>query len=68
MANQKNKGREKKIKEKSDIPDHDHEQPSGYGSSGGNMGAGKSGKEDMGSEKPTDDRGMGSEKPSGSSA
>ena len=51
-----------------DSGDHDHEQPSGYGSSGGNMGAGKSGKEDMGSEKPTDDRRMGSEKPSDSGA
>ena len=68
MADQKNKGQEKKIKEERDVRDQDHEQPSGYGSSGGNMGAGKSGKEDMGSEKPTDDRGMGSEKPSSAGA
>jgi hypothetical protein len=31
--------------------------------SGGNMGAGKSGKEGMGSEKPSDDPGLGSQKP-----
>lgn len=37
---------------------------SGDGVSGGNMGAGKSGTENQGSEKPTDDRTMGSHKPS----
>ncbi len=31
--------------------------------SGGNAGAGKSGKEGMGSEKPSDDPGLGSQKP-----
>lgn len=31
--------------------------------SGGNMGAGKSGKEGLGSEKPSDDPGLGSQKP-----
>ena len=31
--------------------------------SGGNMGAGKSGKEGMGSEKPSDETGLGSQKP-----
>ena len=31
--------------------------------SGGNMGAGKSGKEGMGSEKPSDGSGAGSQKP-----
>ena len=31
--------------------------------SGGNMGAGKSGKEGMGSEKPSDGSGLGSQKP-----
>jgi hypothetical protein len=31
--------------------------------SGGNMGAGKSGKEGMGSEKPSDGPGLGSQKP-----
>jgi len=30
---------------------------------GGNMGAGKSGKENLASEKPTDDENMGSQKP-----
>ena len=36
---------------------------SGYGKSGGNMGAGKSGKEDLGAEKPEDNSTMGSHKP-----
>ncbi len=36
---------------------------SGYGKSGGNAGAGRSGKEDMGSEKPSDGAGLGSNKP-----
>lgn len=40
MADQKNKGQEKKIKEEPDNRDQDDEQPSGYGSSGGNMGQG----------------------------
>jgi hypothetical protein len=31
--------------------------------SGGNMGAGRSGKEGMGSEKPSDEPGLGSQKP-----
>jgi len=35
----------------------------GEGVSGGNMGAGKSGSENLGSEKPTDDEAMGSQKP-----
>lgn len=38
--------------------------PSGYGKSGGKMGAGQSGSENLGSEKPTDDAAQGSEKPS----
>ena len=33
------------------------------GGSGGNMGAGRSGKEGMGSEKPSDGSGAGSQKP-----
>ena len=41
-------------KEKKDPPRED---------SGGNMGAGKSGKEGMGSEKPSDGPGLGSQKP-----
>ena len=36
---------------------------SGEGISGGNMGAGQSGSENLGSEKPTDDETMGSHKP-----
>ena len=35
------------------------------GTSGGNMGAGKSGKENLGAEKPSDDARMGSEKSDG---
>lgn len=41
----------------------DRKGVSGHGKSGGNAGAGKSGKEDMGSEKSTDGRGLGSHKP-----
>lgn len=49
------------------MPDkHDRDETSGYGKSGGNMGAGRSGKEDMGSEKPSDDARAGSHKPDGS--
>jgi hypothetical protein len=41
----------------------DRKGTSGHGVSGGNAGAGKSGKEDMGSEKPTDGKELGSRKP-----
>jgi hypothetical protein len=34
------------------------------GATGGNMGAGQSGSEGLGTEKPTDEPGMGSKKPS----
>ena len=34
------------------------------GATGGNMGAGQSGSEGLGTEKPTDEPGMGSQKPS----
>ena len=34
------------------------------GATGGNMGAGQSGSEALGTEKPTDEPGMGSQKPS----
>lgn len=37
------------------------------GATGGNMGAGRSGSEGLGTEKPTDEPGMGSKKPSKSS-
>lgn len=43
--------------------DNDKELATGEGKSGGNAGAGKSGKEDMGSEKPTNDERFGSSKP-----
>ena len=60
MADQKEKAKKKKNQEEADDK---NEQASGHGSSGGNMGAGQSGKEDLGSEKPTDGPGMGSHKP-----
>lgn len=41
----------------------DEEMETGEGKSGGNSGAGKSGKEDLGSEKPTQDERFGSNKP-----
>ena len=66
MADQKDKAQEKKRREDSGSSDQHDEQASGYGKSGGNMGAGKSGKEGMGSEKPSDEEGMGSQKPGGS--
>lgn len=63
MADQKDKAQEKKRQEDSSGSDQDNEQSTGYGISGGNMGAGRSGKEGMGSEKPSDEEGMGSQKP-----
>jgi len=68
MADQKDKAQEKKKQEETSGGDKDNEQTSGYGSTGGNMGAGKSGKEAMGSEKPSDGEGMGSHKPGGSTS
>ena len=41
----------------------DKKQSQNYGKSGGNMGAGKSGKEGLGIEKPGDEMGQGSQKP-----
>ncbi len=66
MADQKDKAQEKKKRAETGGSDQDSEQASGYGKSGGNAGAGKSGKEGMGSEKPSDEAGMGSQKPGGS--
>lgn len=43
--------------------DNDKELATGEGKSGGKSGAGKSGKENLGSEKPTDDERFGSSKP-----
>ena len=43
--------------------DENKEKPTGHKSGQGNMGAGKSGKENLGSEKPTDDENLGSQKP-----
>jgi hypothetical protein len=52
------------------MPDHEKkkkkkkQEPPRQGNSGGNMGAGRSGKEGMGGEKPTSDApGLGSHKP-----
>jgi hypothetical protein len=47
--------------------DKNDEKPTSYKSGQGNMGAGKSGKENLGSEKPTDDENMGSQKSGGGS-
>jgi hypothetical protein len=53
MADQKDGN---KAEEKKSVKERD-------GNSGGNMGAGRSGKEGMGSEKPGDGPGVGSQKP-----
>ena len=66
MADQKDKAQEKKRQEETAASGHDNEQASGYGESGGNMGAGRSGGEGMGSEKPAEEAGMGSQQPGGS--
>ena len=62
MADLKNAAKNKKNKSTDD-----DEKPTGYKSGQGHMGAGKSGKENLGSEKPTDDENMGSQKPGGGS-
>ena len=46
-----------------DYSNKDHPKTSGEGVSGGNAGAGKSGKEGLGTEKKTDDERYGSRKP-----
>ena len=51
------------MKEQAENPRAAHDDNEATGGGGGNMGAGKSGKENMGSEKPSDDEGMGSQKP-----
>jgi hypothetical protein len=43
--------------------DKKKQDPPRKADSGGNMGAGRSGKEGMGSEKPSDDPALGSQKP-----
>ena len=58
MADEKEKAQNKK-----NDGEQDKEQTTGHGKSGGNMGAGKSGTEDLGSEKPSDNETMGSHKP-----
>lgn len=65
MADEKEKAKEKKNREESD---DENEKTTGHGKSGGNMGAGQSGKEDLGSEKPSDGPGMGSHKPGDSNS
>jgi hypothetical protein len=45
----------------------DDQKPTGYKSSQGNMGAGRSGAENLGSEKPSNDENMGSQKAGGAS-
>ncbi len=50
-----------------DDSNNDHEQTTGYGKSGGNAGAGKSGTEGLGTEKKSEDERFGSQKPDHSS-
>ena len=65
MSNDKDKAKDQKTHrakpENSDAGDN--EQETGHGKSGGNMGAGQSGKENLGTEKPTDGGQAGSRKP-----
>jgi hypothetical protein len=63
MAVVKDKSKQKKRRGKSGDADQDSEQATGYGKSGGNMGAGQSGREDLGSEKPSDGPDSESNKP-----
>ncbi len=58
MADEKEKAQNKQ-----NDSEQDKDQSTGHGKSGGNMGAGQSGKEDLGSEKPSDNDTMGSHKP-----
>lgn len=46
-----------------DDSNNDHPHTRGEGKTGGNAGAGKSGAEGLGTEKPTDDERFGSQKP-----
>jgi hypothetical protein len=46
-----------------DYSNKDHPKTSAEGKSGGNVGAGKSGKEGLGTEKKTDDERFGSQEP-----
>jgi len=46
-----------------DDSNKDHEPTTGYGKSGGNAGAGKSGTEGLGTEKKSEDERYGSQKP-----
>ncbi|HEX8634638.1 MAG TPA: hypothetical protein VF703_10860 [Pyrinomonadaceae bacterium] len=66
MADQKDKAQEKKRREDAAGGVEDNAEAGGHGVSGGNAGAGKSGKESMGSEKPSDEEGMGSQQSGGS--
>jgi hypothetical protein len=63
MADPKDAAKNKKSKS----TDKNDENSTGYKKGQGHMGAGKSGKENLGSEKPTDDENMGSQKPGGGS-
>jgi hypothetical protein len=57
-----NKDRAKNSK---NTPGNDKEKPTGYKNRQGNMGAGKSGTENLGSEKPSNDEKLGSQKAGG---
>lgn len=63
MPDSKEKAKDQKTHPKADKNSSDNEQETGYGKSGGNMGAGKSGGENLGTEKPADGGQAGSRKP-----
>lgn len=65
MSNDKDKAKDQKThrSKPENNGSNDNEQETGYGKSGGNMGAGQSGKENLGVEKPTDGGQAGSRKP-----
>ena len=60
MPQYKDNARDSKVAQKKD-----NQKPTGYKSGQGNMGAGKSGTENLGSEKPSRDEKLGSQKPGG---
>jgi hypothetical protein len=63
MSSDKDKAKDQKTHRNPENSGSENEQETGYGKSGGNMGAGKSSKENLGIEKPTDGGQAGSRKP-----
>jgi len=54
-----------RAKNTKNTPKNDDQKPTGYKSGQGNMGAGRSGTENLGSEKPSNDENLGSQKAGG---